>query len=406
MAVGEFSIPVLLPIKGIRVGACSAGLYGNNRDDLAAIELAESANCVAVFTRNAFCAAPVVIARQHLEKCTPRYLMINAGNANAGMGDQGYKDAISVCSQLSELTHCSITEILPFSTGVIGERLPLEKITKALPELINNLSNDAWIDVAKAIMTTDTRPKGISRKINLAGHEITITGVVKGSGMIRPDMATMLAFIATDANVEKDTLHEILQYSVEKSFNRISVDGDSSTNDACVLIASGESSLPMIRVGNSKTLELFKKEVSNICIDLAKEIVKDGEGATKFVSVRVQNGESNEECCLVAYSVANSPLVKTALYASDANWGRILAAIGSSGVNNLDINKVSVYLDDFCIVENGKRATEYTEEKGQLVMNKIEFTILINLNRGMEDVTVWTCDLSPEYIRINADYRT
>ena len=405
MAVGTHELNTLIPVKGIRVAACSAGLYKNTRLDLAVIELQEGTNCSVVFTRNVFCAAPVKIARTNLESSSPRYCVINAGNANAGMGRQGEEDTLSICERISELTHCAIEEILPFSTGVIGEPLPVDKISKTIPDLLGKLSEDAWIDLANSIITTDTRPKGISKVIKLDGHDITITGITKGSGMIKPNMATMLAYVATDANIKKYLLDDMLKHAVNHSFNRISVDGDTSTNDACVFMATGKSSAPEITSDNGN-IQLLKNELTDICIYLAKEIVRDGEGATKFVTVEVHHGVSEEECMIVAYTIAHSPLVKTALFASDANWGRILAAIGYAGVENLDINKISIYLDNICVVKNGNRAEDYDELQGQKIMEQEEILIRVVLNRGDAEIKIWTCDLSHEYVRINAEYRT
>ncbi len=405
MATGSSEIP-LLPIKGVRVAACSAGLYSNTRLDIALIELNAGATCAAVFTRNSFCAAPIIIAREHLQKCQPRYCLINAGNANAGMGKRGYEDALGLCHQLSESAKCPTEAVLPFSTGVIGEPLPVDKISGVLPDLIENLADDSWFDVASAIMTTDTKPKGVSRKVKLAGHEVTITGIAKGSGMIRPDMATMLAYIATDAGIDREIMEEMLHYATAQSFNRISIDGDTSTNDACVFIATGQSSAPTIKEGNTDVAIQLRDALTDICTQLAKSIVQDGEGASKFVTININGGKTEDECRLVAYSIAHSPLVKTALFASDPNWGRILAAIGYAGIDNLDIEKISLYLDNVCVVANGERAKNYTESQGQAVMNKDKILINVNLNRGGSEATVWTCDLSHEYVRINAEYRT
>jgi glutamate N-acetyltransferase/amino-acid N-acetyltransferase len=405
MTAGTSELNTLIPVKGIRVAACSAGLYKNTRLDLAVIELLEGTSCSAVFTRNVFCAAPVKIARTHLESSSPRYCVINAGNANAGMGLQGEEDALSICECISEITHCAIEEILPFSTGVIGEPLPVNKISKAIPELLGKLSEDVWVDIANSIITTDTRPKGISKKFKLDGNDITITGITKGSGMIKPNMATMLSYVATDANIEKYLLDEMLKHAVNHSFNRISVDGDTSTNDACVFMATGQSSAPVINSDDSY-IQLLKNELTDICIYLAKEVVRDGEGATKFVTIEVCHGVSEEECKLVGYSIANSPLVKTALFASDANWGRILAAVGYAGVESLDINNISIYLNNICVVKDGEKAEDYSESQGQKIMKHEEIVIRVILNRGDAEATIWTCDLSHEYVRINAEYRT
>ena len=396
----------LLPVNGIRVGARSAGIYKNHRPDLAVIACENGSNLAAVFTRNAFCAAPVIIAREHIQKVSPSYCLINAGNANAGMGRKGYEDAMKTCQQLSKLTGCPVEAVLPFSTGVIGQPLPVDNICRALPGLMNSISETAWANVANAIMTTDTLPKGISRQISMADRNITITGIAKGSGMIRPDMATMLAFIATDAKIEKQVLNEMLRESVEQSFHRISVDGDTSTNDACVLIATGKNDAPYIDSFDSEFAVQVRKALTEICIYLAQAIVRDGEGATKFVAINIRGGKTQEECRNVAHAIAHSPLIKTALFASDPNWGRILAAIGRSGIDDLDVNQVMIFLDNVCIVEYGGRSAEYTESQGKSVMDKDEITLHVDLNRGNATITFWTCDLSYEYVRINAEYRS
>ena len=404
MAVGDSVISELLPVKGVKLSASTAGLYKKNRLDTAIIELQKGSSCSAVFTRNAFCAAPVKIARKHIALTTPRYLIINAGNANAGMGVQGEKDVLEVCSNISKLTQCTIEAILPFSTGVIGEPLPVDKIANVIPDLLKKLNEDAWIDVANAMLTTDTRPKGVSKNIKIEGQDITITGICKGSGMIKPNMATMLSYIATDAKIEKDLLNKILSEAVNRSFNRISVDGDTSTNDAFVVIATGQSTAPEISADNN--LELIQSALTDVSIQLAKDVVRDGEGATKLITIEVNQGKCEEECLAVANAIANSPLVKTAFFASDANWGRILAAIGNAGVENLDINNISINLDDINVVSDGGRSDKYNEVKGQKIMQQDEITIHIYLKRGDASVSFWTCDLSHEYVKINAEYRT
>lgn len=404
MVVGKSVINGLLPVKGIKLSACSAGLYKKNRLDTAIIEIQKGSNCAAVFTRNAFCAAPVKVAQKHLALITPRYLIINAGNANAGMGAQGEQYALDICNNISSLAQCTIEEILPFSTGVIGEPLPVDKITNVIPDLLSKLNENAWVEVANAILTTDTRPKGISKKIKIDGHDVTITGIAKGSGMIKPNMATMLSFIATDAKIGKNLLNKILSYMVNQSFNRISVDGDTSTNDSLVLIATGQSTAPEIK--SDKNIELIQGALTDVSIQLAKDIIRDGEGATKLITIEVWQGKCEEECLAVANSIANSPLVKTAFFASDANWGRILAAIGNSAIEDLDINKISIFLENFNIVSNGGRSDKYDEDICQKIMQQDEITIQVKMNRGESNVTIWTCDLSHDYVRINADYRT
>lgn len=406
MAVGLKRISELLPVKGVRVSACSAELYRIKRKDLALISFSNNANCAAVFTQNAFCAAPVVIAKKHLEQRKPNFCLINSGNANAGLGERGIEDAMKVCRQLAHRADTSVESILPFSTGVIAEPLPVEKINNAMPDLLNALEEDGWNDVADAITTTDTLAKGFSKRVNLADGEITITGIAKGSGMIRPDMATMLAFIATDANVDATILQSVLYEVVEDSFNCINVDGDTSTNDACFIVATGESNTAEIQRFDEGSGLLFKNALLEICIYLAQSIVRDGEGASKFISICINDGTTNRECREVALTIANSPLVKTAFFASDPNWGRILAAIGRSSFSALDIDKISISLNDVKIVESGQRAENYTEEDGQRVMSQEEIIVHISLGRGSASAVIWTCDLSYEYVRINSEYRS
>lgn len=396
----------LLPVRGIRLAACSAGIYKKKRSDLALIAADPGSKISALFTQNAFCAAPVTIAREHLEKCEPQYLLINAGNANAGMGKRGYEDGLNTCKALANILDSNQENVLPFSTGVIGEPMPVEKICHALPGLVDSLSEDSWRQVSKAILTTDTVTKGISRVLVVGDSKITITGIAKGSGMIRPDMATMLAFIGTDASIKKNVMQEMLTYAVEQSFNCISVDGDTSTNDACVLIASGKADLPEINNLDCETGQKFRNALTEVCVYLAKAIVRDGEGATKFVTLNINGGSNREECLAVATAIAHSPLIKTALFASDPNWGRILAAIGRSGVADFNVNKVSIFIEDTCIVENGERAPQYSEDKGKEAFKNNEILIRIYLNRGDFNLQFWTCDLSYDYVKINAEYRT
>jgi glutamate N-acetyltransferase/amino-acid N-acetyltransferase len=395
----------MLPVQGVKLAAVAAGIRYQHRNDLVLFELAEHSRCAAVFTRNAFCAAPVTVARQHLMAYSPRYLLINSGNANAGTGDPGVADASRSCSLLAQKTGCDAQQVLPFSTGVIGERLPVDRVEAALDKAIAGLSEDGWRDAARAIMTTDTVPKGVSRRIELEGQSVVITGIAKGAGMIRPDMATMLAYVATDANVESRALQACLKHSVERSFNRITVDGDTSTNDACVLVASGAAGGPLM-TASSGAYARFCDAVAEVCRLLAQQIVRDAEGATKFITVSVENGRDSQECLQVAYTVAHSPLVKTALFASDPNWGRILAAVGRAGIPGLDVSRVELFLDDVCIVRDGGRAAGYREQDGQRVMDQEEILIRILLGRGEAAETVWTCDLSHEYVRINAEYRS
>lgn len=403
MAVGFTGMPEMLPVAGFRIGVASAGIKKPGRRDLVVMELAPGAECAAVFTRNAFCAAPVVLAREHLGKAQPRYLLINTGNANAGTGERGMRDAQACCEALAGVVGCAPAEVLPFSTGVIGEPLPVDKIVASLPAAVTALMDNAWEAAAHGIMTTDTVPKAASRRLTIDGKAVTITGIAKGAGMIRPDMATMLCFVATDAEVGREWLQTCLEAAVNRSFNRITVDGDTSTNDACVLVATGASGVP---IEGSEALTAFSEAVAQVCEHLAQAIVRDGEGATKFITVDVDGGCDSDECLKVAYTVAHSPLVKTAFFASDPNWGRILAAVGRAGVANLDLQAITIHLGDVCIVRGGGRAEDYEEAMGAAVMKEEEITIRIDLKRGTARERVWTCDFSYDYVRINAEYRT
>lgn len=406
MAVGLRELAQLPPVAGLRVGTAAAGIKKAGRRDLVVFELAPGSRAAAVFTRNAFCAAPVIVARRHLQTGAPKYLVVNTGNANAGTGEPGVRDAQAVCAALAELAGCKASQVLPFSTGVIGEPLPVERIIAGLPAALAARSADAWVDAAHGIMTTDTVPKGASRRITLDGRAVTVTGIAKGAGMIRPDMATMLAFVATDAAVDSSVLQSGLAAAVERSFNRITVDGDTSTNDACVLIATGCAGNPEIVAAQGEAYGTLVQAVEEVCVELAQAIVRDGEGATKLITVSVEQGASNEECLQVAYAVAHSPLVKTAFYASDPNWGRILAAVGRAGVLGLEVDRVSIHLDEVCIVERGGRATTYHEAAGREVMAREDITVRILLGRGVSAERVWTCDFSYDYVKINAEYRT
>ncbi|GMQ87022.1 MAG: bifunctional glutamate N-acetyltransferase/amino-acid acetyltransferase ArgJ [Gammaproteobacteria bacterium] len=405
MPIGYSQLPELLPVAGIRLASVAAGIRYQSRDDLVLVELAEDSQCAAVFTRNAFCAAPVIVARRHLAVQQPRYLLINSGNANAGTGEPGVQDAQQTCALLAEKAGCTAGQILPFSTGVIGERLPLGGIEVVLDKALAGLTADGWKAAAHAIMTTDTVAKGISRTFATGDRQFTLTGMVKGAGMIRPDMATMLAYVACDAGVESEALQQCLNKAVERSFNRITVDGDTSTNDACVLVATGAKGSDRIQSG-TVDYGVLCEAVNEVCSHLAQLIVRDAEGATKFVTVRIENGRDQEECLQVAYTIAHSPLVKTALFASDPNWGRILAAVGRAGVELLDIEKINIFLDAVCIVRNGGVAEDYREQDGQRVMNQEEIVIRVQLGRGDAVEQIWTSDLSHDYVRINAEYRT
>ncbi len=396
----------LLPISGIKLGIASAGIKTVGRPDVVLIELQAGTTTSAVYTKNAFCAAPVTLAKQHQHATSPRYLLINSGNANAGTGEKGMLAAQTCCQAVAELSGESSHSVLPFSTGVIGQQLPVDKIKTALPDAYRHLTTDNWFAAAQAIMTTDTIAKGLSQQIDIGGKTITITGIAKGSGMIRPDMATMLSYIATDALVEKSVLDAMLLKAADQSFNRISVDGDTSTNDACVLMATGQAANALITDLDSPNANVLYQAIAEVSQYLAHAIVRDGEGATKFIEIEVEQGRDNEECRQVAYTIAHSPLVKTALFASDPNWGRILAAVGRSGISDFDLSKVAIYLGSVCIVEGGEPAADYTEEKGQLVTSQDEIAIRVVLGRGDASDTVWTCDFSYDYVKINAEYRT
>ncbi len=390
-------------IDGVRLAAGAAGIKSSGKTDVVLIEVAEGANIVGVFTQNAFCAAPVSIAKKHIADVPSRYLLINSGNANCGTGQAGFDAAIASCQAVADLTACHQTAVLPFSTGVIGELLPHEKIQAVLPDLINRLDENAWMLAAEGIMTTDTYAKLESVTVKLSQGDIKLVGISKGAGMIKPDMATMLAYIATDACIDSSLLQQLISEASEKSFNRVTVDGDTSTNDACILIATGKQAEI---VDATKDYDVFKAALNALCLKLAQKIIRDGEGATKFVEVNVSGGLSSKECLAVAYTVAESPLVKTALFASDPNWGRILAAVGRAGVTALDVNRVNIRLNTVPIVTSGERDASYTEEAGQAAMSCKEIIIEVELNRGLESESVWTTDFSHEYVTINAEYRS
>lgn len=407
MAVGPATLPVLHPVSGVRLGIASAGIKKPGRKDVVVIEIAKKATLAGVFTKNAFCAAPVIVSKEHLKQGKNRYLLINTGNANAGTGDKGLKNAYACCKALSEVAKPAVSteDILPFSTGVIGEPLPVEKIVAVLPDALANLDENCWIEAAEGIMTTDTRPKGACVQFVYEGQTITVTGISKGAGMIMPNMATMLGFVATDAAVDADLLQTMLTEAADLTFNRITIDGDTSTNDSCMLIATGKSGAEVTKE-NESLYRLFKDALHQVMLELSLAIVKDGEGATKLVTIRVEQAASQQEALATAYTVAHSPLVKTALFASDPNWGRILAAVGRAGIENLQLDNLQIYLDEVCIVEKGGRADSYTEEAGKKVMSQENILIKIVLNRGSINETVWTTDLSTEYVTINADYRS
>lgn len=412
MAV-NLSVPLaseLKPVSGLELGYAKANIKKADRKDLLVMKLAPEATVAGVFTKNRFCAAPVQICKANLEKTGKdnkpiRALMVNTGNANAGTGESGYKDAVDTSVALAKLLGCEAEQVLPFSTGVILEPLPADKIIAGLPAAIADLKEDNWLNAAEAIMTTDTIPKAASRVIIIDGKTVTITGMCKGSGMIKPNMATMLGFIATDADIPQDVLEVMLKSAVNKSFNCITVDGDTSTNDSLILMATGKVDIGITSTasGNYQTM---LHAVTDLAQELSQKIIRDGEGASKFITITVEEGKSEDECRQIAYSVAHSPLVKTAFFASDPNLGRILAAIGYAGIDDLDVEKLNLYLDDVWVAKNGGRNPDYLEEDGQRVMKKNEILVRITLARGNATSTVWTCDLSHDYVSINADYRS
>jgi glutamate N-acetyltransferase/amino-acid N-acetyltransferase len=393
-------------VAGVKLGVAQAGIKKVDHDDLVVIALAPGTRTSALFTKNAFRAAPVQLAETHLEaaETQPRYLLINTGNANAGTGESGIQSASQCCEALARLTETDAGVVLPFSTGVIGEPLSAEQIGAALPAALHDLRDAGWERAAGAILTTDTRAKLRSVAVELGGQCCTITGIAKGAGMICPNMATMLAFVATDAAIEAPLLNEMLSAAVKASFNRITVDGDTSTNDAVTLSATGQSGVEI--TAGSEQAEHFAQALTSLMIELAQDIVRDGEGASKFVEIRVTGGESEAACDQVARTVAHSPLVKTALFASDPNWGRILAAIGRAGLEDFDTDAVSIHLNGVLIAEQGARAASYTEAKGQEAMAAGDLMIDISLDRGDAETVIWTTDLSYDYVRINAEYRT
>jgi len=387
----------LYAVPGIELRVAKAGIRRPDRKDLLVMRLAPGAAVAGVFTQNRFCAAPVILAKKHLGNpvCA---LVINTGNANAGTGRDGLKRALSVCTSLSSLLKCKPTQVLPFSTGVIMEPLPTERIVAGL----SKTEACDWASAAEAIMTTDTVPKAFSRKIRLSTGEAVVTGIAKGAGMIRPDMATMLSFVATDAVVSRKNLQKMVKSAADRSFNCITVDGDTSTNDAFMLIATGVGPA----CSSKKNLFEIEKAIVEVSQQLAQAIIRDGEGATKFVTVKVERGRSEAECRKIAYAIAQSPLVKTAFFASDPNLGRILAAIGYAGVRDLDTGKIDLFLDDVPVVTKGGRNPSYMEAKALAAMKSPEFTVRAILNRGKAAATLWTCDLSFDYVKINAEYRT
>jgi glutamate N-acetyltransferase / amino-acid N-acetyltransferase len=406
MAVNLKPPEVLHAVKGVRLGVAEAAIKKAGRKDLLLVELAPGSRIAGVFTRNAFCAAPVQLCRQALAAGTPvRALLINAGNANAATGAAGIEDARAVMVAVAVQLHLRPEQVLPFSTGVIGVRLPVNRMVDAIPALRASLSEDAWLDAAHAIMTTDTLPKGATRRVSTSQGEVTVTGICKGVGMLCPDMATMLAFIGTDAKLSATAVQAVLKQAVGQTFNAITVDGDTSTNDSCVLFATGEVGETEVDE-NHHDLATIARAVTDVCRELAHAVVRDGEGATKFITIEVDGARDEAEARQVGYSVAHSPLVKTAMFASDANWGRIIMAIGKAGVAGLDPAGVSVALGEVQLIEHGEPHPNYREEFGAAVVARPEFTIRIGLSRGSSRATIWTCDLSYDYVKINAEYRT
>ncbi len=393
----------LLPVAGVSLGTAEAGIKRADRKDLLVIKLDEGATVAGVFTTNRFCAAPVTLAKEHLAAGKGiRALVVNTGNANAGTGEQGMAAARTTCAELAKLLGCAPEQVLPYSTGVIMEPLPVDKIVAGMPQAIANLKADNWFNASQAIMTTDIVAKAVSRQVQINGKTITVTGMSKGSGMIHPNMATMLGYIATDAAISQPLLQQMVSEAANRSFNCITVDGDTSTNDALMLIATGKSGV-VVDAANRAVLQAVVTEVATV---LAQAIVRDGEGATKFITIKVEGGKDEAECKKIGYAIAHSPLVKTAFFASDPNLGRILAAIGYAGVSDLDVERLKLYLDDVLVAENGGRAASYQEADGQRVMKQSDITIRVVLNRGAVNATLWTCDFSYDYVKINASYRS
>ena len=399
----------LTAVAGIELGHAEAGIRKADRKDLLVMKLATTATVAGVFTQNRFCAAPVQLCKEHLaglrSDAPIRALVVNTGNANAGTGESGLAKAKETCAALADLLGCAPTQILPFSTGVILEPLPVDRLVAGLPKAIGNLKTDNWHNAALSIMTTDTQPKAASSKVTINGQTITLTGISKGAGMIKPNMATMLGFLATDAKVAQPVLDRLVKDVADRSFNCITIDGDTSTNDSFVVIATGTAAFEVNAIDTPEYKALFAA-VQTLAQELAQMIVRDGEGATKFITVTVEEGRNVEECRKIAYSIAHSPLVKTAFFASDPNLGRILAAIGYAGVDDLDVTQLNLYLDDVWVAKNGGRNPDYQEADGQRVMKQSEITIRVRLGRGDAASTIWTCDLSHEYVTINADYRS
>ena len=405
----------LRPVAGVEIGFAEAGIRKAGRKDLLVMRVAAGANIAGVFTQNRFCAAPVTLCREHLvpDKLNGqergagiRALIVNTGNANAGTGAAGMADARATCAALAQELSITAEQVLPFSTGVIMEPLPMDRLLAGIPKAVAALGTATWLDAAEAIMTTDTQPKAVSRVVEIGGHPVTLTGIAKGAGMIRPNMATMLGFIATDARVSQHVLEALTQQAADRSFNSITVDGDTSTNDSFIVIATGQSAAPAITGMRTPEGKAFAAALDGLAIELAQAIVRDGEGATKFITIKVEGGRNEDECRKVGYAIGHSPLVKTAFFASDPNLGRILAAVGYAGIDDLDQTKIDLYLDDVLVAKNGGRDQDYREADGQRVMQQSEITVRVLLHRGDAARTLWTCDLSHDYVSINADYRS
>lgn len=395
----------LHPVAGVQLGFTQAGIHKTDKKDLLVIRLAEGATVSGVFTTNAFCAAPVTICKQHLAaQAGIRALVVNTGFANAGTGEPGMLNAQATCAHLAEQLGIQTNQVLPFSTGVILEHLPMEKLLAGVAPAVANLLEDNWYNAAQAIMTTDTLPKAVSKQIEIQGKTITLTGISKGAGMIKPNMATMLGYVASNIAIAQDHLDALTREVADHSFNSITIDGDTSTNDSFIVMASGTSGVTV--TPRTPDFKLFATALQTVATELAQLIIRDGEGATKFMSIMVEQAKNRDEARQIAYSIAQSPLVKTAFYASDPNLGRILAAIGYAGVKDLDVNAIDLYLDSVHVATQGGRHPNYTEEQGQAVMNQAEITVRVLLNRGEATATVWTCDFSHEYVSINADYRS
>lgn len=406
MAVGLTPPHSLAAIAGLRLATSKAGIRRADRRDLVLIECVPGTEVAATFTQNRFCAAPIIVAREHMRTARPRALLINTGFANAGTGTDGIADAKACCAATAQALGIAANQVLPFSTGVIGERIPIAKVQAAIPATVEALADTGWLDAAHGIMTTDTIAKGFSRQIAIDGKTVTLTGIVKGAGMICPNMATLLAFVGTDADIARPVLETALRAAVTVSLNRISVDGDTSTNDACVVLATARAGNRRIETTSGVAYAAFAMALTELLRSLAEAVIRDAEGVTKFMTIDVRAAASEADALAVAYTVAHSPLVKTAFFASDPNWGRILAAIGRAPIPELSLAQVNVFLDDVCIVRGGARAADYTEAQGVAVMARPEITVGIDLGAGDHAARVWTSDLSHDYVRINAEYRS